>query len=90
MSIQIEMDEDNFSQITTYHGTLDEKYSFIVELSYRTSRVGYNIDSIEFMAIKREDNMPTEYWREAREKIKDFIMKWLFKKPKNQDEMEDK
>ena len=87
MSTHIEMDEDNFSQITTYHGTLDEKYSFIVELSYRTNRVGHNIDSIEF--IGNTDKESKIYWIKAEDKIKDFVMKWLFKKPKNQGELED-
>ena len=87
MSTHIEMDEDNFSQITTYHGTLDEKYSFIVELSYRTNRVGHNIDSIEF--IGNTDKESKIYWIQAKDKIKDFVMKWLFEKPKNQGELED-
>ena len=87
MSTHIEMDEDNFSQITTYHGTLDEKYSFIVELSYRTNRVGHNIDSIEF--IGNTDKESKIYWTKAEDKIKDFVMKWLFEKPKNQGELED-
>ena len=81
MSIHIEMDEDNFSQITTYHGTLDEKYSFIVELSYNTNRVGYNIDSIEFIeADNLYSNKSKKYWRKAKDKIKDFVIKWLFEK----------
>ena len=48
MSTHIEMNEDNFSSVTTYHGVLDKQYSFIVKLSYNTNRVGHNIDSIEY------------------------------------------
>ena len=88
MATHIEMD-DEYSQISTYHGTLDKKYSFVVEVSYNSNRVGYNIDSIEFMAIKREDNMTKHYWSQSEKRIKDFIMKWLFEEPKNQGESED-
>jgi len=81
MSIHIEMDEDNFSQITTYHGTLDEKYTFIVELSYNSNRIGYNIDSIKFIeADNLYNNKSKKYWRKAEDKIKDFVIKWLFEK----------
>jgi hypothetical protein len=87
MSTHIEMD-DQYSQVTTYNGMLDEKHSFIVEVSYRTSRsLGYSIDSIEF--ISPEEDESKEYWRTSEDKIKDFIVKWLFEKPKNQGEMED-
>ena len=81
MSTHIKMDEDNFSQITTYHGTLDEKYTFIVELSYNTNRVGYNIDSVEFIeADNLYSSESSKYWKKAENKIKDFVMKWLFTK----------
>ena len=83
MATHIKMDEDNFSQITTYHGTLDEKYTFIVELSYNTNRVGYNIDSIEFVAADNlYSNKSKKYWSRAEDKIKDFVTKWLFEKTK--------
>ena len=90
MSTHIKMDEDDFSQITTYHGTLDEKYTFVVELSYNTNRVGHEIDSIEFVGNKDTDpdDETKIYWNKAEDKIKDFVMKWLFEKPKNQGEME--
>ena len=90
MSTHIEMNEDNFSSVTTYHGILDKQYSFIVELSYNTNRVGHNIDSIEFIGRPdwKTDKESKTYWIKAEDKIKDFVMKWLFEKPKNQDEME--
>ena len=48
MSTHIEMN-DQYSQVTSYNGTLDKKYSFVVKVSYRTSRsLGYSIDSIEY------------------------------------------
>ena len=79
MSTHIKMDEDNFSQITTYHGTLDEKYTFIVELSYNTNRVGYNIDSIEFIGdTEHFFGKSEQYFKKAEDKIKSFVMKWLF------------
>ena len=84
MSTHIEMN-DQYSQVTTYNGMLDEKHTFIVEVSYRTSRsLGYSIDSIEF--ISPEEDESKEYWHKSKEKIKDFIMKWLFDKPKNKKE----
>ena len=85
MSTHIKMNEDNFSQITTYHGTLDEKYTFVVELSYNSNRIGYNIDSIEFIAADNlYSNKSKKYWSKAEEKIKDFVIKWLFKGSKDE------
>ena len=86
MSTHIAMD-DEYSQISTYHGTLDKKYSFVVEVSYNSNRVGYNIDSIKFMAIKKEDNMTKYYWSQSEKRIKDFVIKWLFGEPRNKGEM---
>ena len=77
MSTHIQM-ADEYNQVTTYYGVLDNKYQFMVEVLYSSEEGNHNIDSIEFLAIKRIDDMPKEYWSKSKEKIKDFIMKWLF------------
>jgi hypothetical protein len=40
----------------------------------------YEIESIDFDPIKKEENMPTEYWDKSKKRITDFINKWLFGK----------
>ena len=84
MSTHIEMD-DEYSQISTYHGTLDKKYSFVVDVSYRTNRIGYNVDSIKFLGDT--DKKSKHYWRQSEKRIKDFVIKWLFGEPRNKGEM---
>jgi hypothetical protein len=87
MSTHIQM-ADEYNQVTTYYGALDDKYQFMVEISYNSEIGNHNIDSIEFLAIKRADDMSKEYWSKSKEKINDFVLKWLFNKPKNQEELE--
>ena len=82
MSTHIQM-ADEYSQVSTYYGVLDDKYQFMVEISYNSEIGNHNIDSIEFLAIKRVDDMPKEYWSKSKEKIKDFVMKWLFERKDN-------
>ena len=84
MSTHIKMN-DNFHQVTTYHGILDNKYTFAVELSYNTNNKSnsYHIDSVEFIAADNlYSNKSKKYWSRAEDKIKDFVTKWLFEKTK--------
>ena len=83
MSIHIKMNEE-YTQVTTYHGKLDDKYPFLVEVSYGSSwdaKDNNYISSVEFVAA---DNLYSskskKYWRKAENKIRDFVMKWLFTK----------
>ena len=83
MSMHIKM-KDDYTQVTTYHGKLDDKYPFIVEVSYGSSWDAINnnyISSVEFVAA---DNLYSskskKYWRKAEDKVRDFVTKWLFTK----------
>jgi hypothetical protein len=83
MSMHIKM-KDEYTQVTTYHGKLDDKYPFIVEVSYGSSWDAINnnyISSVEFVAA---DNLYSskskKYWRKAEDKVRDFVTKWLFTK----------
>ena len=84
MSMHIKMKENEYQQVTTYYGKLDDKYPFIVEVSYGSSwdaKDNNYISSVEFVAA---DNLYSskskKYWRKAENKIRDFVMKWLFTK----------
>ena len=90
MSTHIKMNEE-YTQVTTYHGKLDNKYPFIVEVSYGSSWDAINnnyISSVEFVAA---DNLYSskskKYWRKAENKIRDFVKKWLFDKPKIEEDV---
>jgi len=83
MSTHIKMNEE-YTQVTTYHGKLDDKYPFLVEVSYGSSwdaKDNNYISSVEFVAA---DNLYSskskKYWRKAENKIRDFVTKWLFTK----------
>ena len=73
----IKMDE-NYKTTTKYYGTLDDKFHFTVDQVYDSYTKTYFIEDITFDPIKKEENMPTEYWDKSKERIKDFIDKWLF------------
>ena len=84
MSTHIKM-ADEYSQVTTYYGTLNDKYSFMVETSYNSEIDNHQISSIEFVAANDlYCSKSKKYWRKAEDKIKDFVMKWLFAKPKDE------
>ena len=91
MSTHIKM-ADEYSEVTTYYGVLDDDYHFMIEVSYNSTVGNYNITSIEFIGRPdwKTDIAPKTYWIKAEDKIKDFVMKWLFDKPKNKGEMENK
>ena len=86
MSTHIKM-ADEYSQVTTYYGELDDKHSFSVEISYNSEVGNHNITSIEF--VEDYSDKGKGYWKHAEDKIKDFVMKWLFERPKNPGEIED-
>ena len=84
----IQMDE-NYQSITKYHGTLDGKFKFTVNHMYDSYTETYEIESIDFDPIKKEENMPTEYWDKSKKRIKDFVDKWLFGHGDDEGESED-
>ena len=80
MSTHIKMDEE-YTQVTTYHGKLDDEYPFLVEVSYGSSwdaKDNHYISSVEFIGCSEVKDK--KYWRKAENKIKDFVTKWLFTK----------
>ena len=88
MSTHIKMNEE-YTQVTTYHGKLDDKYPFLVEVSYGSSwdaKDNHYISSVEFIGCS--DVKGKKYWRKAESKIKDFVTKWLFEKSEDNDEKE--
>jgi len=91
MSTHIKMDEE-YTQVTTYHGKLDDEYPFLVEVSYGSSwdAIDNNyISSVEFVAADDlYSSKSKKYWRKAENKIRDFVMKWLFEKSEDTDEKE--
>ena len=91
MATHIKMAEE-YTQVTTYHGKLDDEYSFLVEVSYGSSwdAIDNNyISSVEFVAADDlYSSKSKKYWRKAENKIRDFVMKWLFKKSEDTDEKE--
>ena len=85
MSMHIKMNEE-YTQVTTYNGKLDDEYPFLVEISYGSSwdaKDNHYISSVEFIAADDlYSSKSKKYWRKAENKIKDFVMKWLFTKEK--------
>ena len=91
MSMHIKMKDNEYQQVTTYYGKLDNKYPFIVEVSYGSSwdaKDNHYINSVEFVTSGNlYDDKPEKYWRKAEDKVKDFVMKWLFDKPKIEEDV---
>lgn len=81
----IKMDEE-YEAVTTYQGMLDDKFHFTVNVTYDSYVKSYKITGINFDPIKKEENMPTKYWDKSKKRIEDFIMKWLFGNPKEEEE----
>ena len=88
MSTHIKM-ADEYSTVTTYYGQLNNKYGFMVETSYNSEIDNHHISSIEFIADgDSHSGKSDKYWRKAENKIKDFVTKWLFDKPKEDNKNE--
>ena len=88
MSMHIKM-KDEYTQVTTYHGKLDDKYHFLVEVLYGSSldAKDNHYISIEFIADGELYNgKPKKYWRKAEDKVRDFVTKWLFAKEKENEQ----
>ena len=81
MSIHIEM-EDDYHSTTYYQGTVNEKHDFLVEIIYSSNMNDHTINAIEW--IEKQGNvdfkMSKKLESKAEDKIKDFVMKWLFEK----------
>ena len=75
MSTHIKM-ADEYSTVTTYYGQLDDKHSFMVEISYNSEIGDYNITSVEFIGDRKDKS--DFYWNRSENKIRNFTMKWLF------------
>jgi hypothetical protein len=87
--IHIEM-EDSYSQIIYYYGKLNDKYNFCVLMSYDStiSKVDYKIQEIKWTdgeALEPNEKLK----KEAEPKIKDFVMKWLFDRPEEENDREE-
>ena len=81
MSMKITMDNE-YTQITTYTGKLDDKYLFTAKISYDSEMKDYHIVSVNFdSASDLYNGKSKRYWRKAEDKVKDFTMKSLFTKP---------
>ena len=91
MSMHIKM-KDEYTQVTTYHGKLDDEYPFLVEVSYGSSWDAIDNNYISYVEFVAADDLYSskskKYWRKAENKIRDFVMKWLFKKSEDTDEKE--
>tara|TARA_R100000789_G_scaffold32255_2_gene35623 strand:+ start:332 stop:589 length:258 start_codon:yes stop_codon:yes gene_type:complete len=81
MSMKITMNNE-YTQITTYNGKLNDKYPFTVEMSYDSEVKDYHIVSVNFDSDGNLYNGKSKrYWIKAEDRVKDFIMKSLFIKP---------
>ena len=89
--IHIEM-EDSYAQIIYYNGKLNDTYNFCVLMSYDSTEMDYKIQEIKWTGIEYlldETPPPNEKLKkEAEPKIKDFVMKWLFDRPEEEEESE--
>ena len=81
MSMKISM-ADDYTQVTTYNGELNDKYPFTVKMSYDSEVKDYHIVSVIFDSDGNLYNGKSKrYWIKAEDRVKDFIMKSLFTKP---------
>ena len=81
MSMQINFSSDYF-ETTTYSGTVDKKYNFIVEVYYNSHAKFYNVDSIEW------EDEPIKDKDKAEQRIADMVMKWHYGDPDHVQEEE--
>ena len=81
--IHIEMSDD-YTQTTKYSGVLNDKFSFTVLCKYDSITEHFKVSKVIWT-----DSTPTpntkKYIKRAETKIKDFVHKWLFKKPKKEE-----
>tara|TARA_R100001530_G_scaffold133058_1_gene106027 strand:- start:3971 stop:4228 length:258 start_codon:yes stop_codon:yes gene_type:complete len=81
MSMKITMNNE-YTQITTYDGKLNDKYPFTVKMSYDSEVKDYHIVSVNFDSDGNLYNGKSKrYWIKAEDRVKDFITKSLFIKP---------
>ena len=84
MSVHIKMD-DNYQQTAWYKGTVNDKYGFVASMTYDSRSGDYEMDDVLWTNTPPDDK-EIKY---IIGKIKDFVMKWLFDKPKKEGEQED-
>ena len=75
MSMQINF-SNGYSQITTYTGKLEDKYDFLVEVSYSNDNKVYTVSSLEWI-----DEPSAKIKPKAEERIKVHVMKWHYGDP---------
>ena len=80
MSIHIKMNKD-YNQTTYYYGTADGK-KFTVTCHYDSNADYWDIRQITWT----NEDLSTLPLNKTEDKIKDFIKKWLFDKPKKEEE----
>ena len=73
MSMQIKFNDD-YIETTTYSGTVDKKYNFIVEVFYNSHAKYYNIDAIEWEDEPKDKD-------KAEERVSTIVMKWHYGEP---------
>ena len=85
MSIHIEM-EDDYHSTTYYQGTVNEKHDFLVEIIYSSNMNNHTINAIEWVEKQGKVDFKMSKILESKveDKIKDFVMKWLFEKPEEE------
>ena len=80
----IEMHED-YTQTTRYSGILDDEHHFTVSCDYDSSTEGYKLKKVVWTTTSINDKKK-KYVTKAETKIKDFVHKWLFKRPKEEED----
>ena len=69
--------KDDYTQITRYYGSANNK-NFTVECFYDSNSDHWEIRQITWTS----EDLITFPVKKVEEKIKDFVRKWLFNKPK--------
>ena len=78
--IQIEI-KDEYTQTTRYYGSANDK-SFTVECYYDSNSDHWEIGQITWTT----EDLSSLPIKKVEGKIKDFVSKWLFDKPKKEEE----
>ena len=75
---------DDYTETTRYTGMLDDKHPFTVSCDYDSITKHYEIREILWTGSYAVKNIEM-----AEKKIRDFVTKWLFDKPKKETDNDD-
>jgi hypothetical protein len=78
----IEMSDD-YTQTTKYSGVLNDKSSFTVLCEYDSITEHFKVSEVTWTSLTPTPNTE-KHIKGAEERIKDFVQKWLFKRPKKE------